>query len=258
MNKQQGKNQIWFDNSTKLYSNKPVLNKLSFTIAENEYVALIGNNGCGKTTTINVLCNLVPYEKGNVYVFGSKVTPAYTSYKDQLGIVLSTHYSIREFSIVDYLSFVGEFQFLKRKEVRARLEDLLRLFELEDQKHKTLKYLSSGNLMKVSIAAALIHNPKILVLDEPFANLDIRTIQTIIEIIKRFRGKKTVFITSHNIDLVVDLCDRFLLMENGRILTEINNNERLTSRELKEKIKTYLVSKTISVKEIDWLNLNTP
>lgn len=255
MSIQQIENQIWFDNTTKFYSGKPVLNKLSFSIAENEFVALIGNNGCGKTTTINVLCNLIPYENGNVYVFGSKITPSYTSFKNQLGIVLSTHYSITEFSIIDYLSFVGEFQFLTKREVKARLEDLLRLFELVDHKQKALKYLSLGNLMKVSIAAALIHNPKILILDEPFANLDIRSIQTIIEIIKRVKGKKTVFITSHNLDLVVDLCDRFLIMENGSILTEIKNNEGLTSRELKDKIKVHLVSKTISVKEIGWLEL---
>ncbi len=254
MNLQKGEKQIWFDNTTKLYSSKPILNKLSLSIFENEFVALIGNNGCGKTTTINVLCNLVPYENGSVYVFGSKVTPEYTSYKNLLGIVLSTHYSIKEFSIVDYLSFVGEFQFLKKREVKTRLEDLLRLFELVDHKHKAIKYLSSGHLMKVSIAAALIHNPKILILDEPFANLDIRTIQTITEIIKRFKRKKTVFITSHNLDLVVDLCDRFLIMENGRILTVINNNEGLTSGELKDKIKGHLVSKTISVKEIGWLD----
>jgi len=254
MNIQRGENQIWFDNVTKLYSSKPVLNKLSFSIAENEFVALIGNNGCGKTTTINILCNLAPYENGSVYIFGSKVTPAYTSYKTQLGIVLSTHYSITEFSIIDYLSFVGEFQFLKKSEVKARLEDLLRLFELEDHSHKAIKHLSSGNKMKVSLAAALIHNPKILILDEPFVNLDIKSIQTITEIIRGFRGKKTVFITSHNLDLVVDLCDRFLLMENGKILTEISNNEGLTPGELKEKIKAQLISGTSSIKEIEWLN----
>lgn len=254
MNIQQGENQIWFDNVTKLYSSKPVLNGLSFSIAENEFVALIGNNGCGKTTTINTLCNLVPYDNGSAYVFGSKVTPTYTSYKTQLGIVLSTHYSITEFSIIDYLSFVGEFQFLKKSEVKTRLEDLLHLFELGDHKHKAIKHLSSGNKMKVSIAAALIHNPKILILDEPFVNLDIKTIQIIIDIIKRFKGKKTVFITSHNLDLVVDLCNRFLLMENGKILTEINNNEGLTSGELKEKIKAHLISETSLIKEIEWLN----
>lgn len=254
MNTQGVESQILFDNVTKHYSNKSALNKLSFSIAENEFVALIGNNGCGKTTTINVLCNLTPYENGSVSIFGSKITPAFTSYKTHLGIVLSTHYSIAEFSIIDYLSFVGEFQFLKKMEIKARLEDLLKLLELEDQKHKAIKHLSSGNKMKVSIAAALIHNPKILILDEPFVNLDIKSIQTIIEIINGFRGKKTVFITSHNLDLVVDLCNRFLLMENGKILTEINNNEGLTSDELKKKIKAHLISEPSSLKEIEWLN----
>ncbi len=130
----------------------------------------------------------------------------------------------------------------------------MQIFELGDHKHKTIKNLSSGNKMKVSIAAALIHNPKILILDEPFVNLDIKTIQIIINVIKRFKEKKTVLITSHNLDLVVDLCDRFLLMENGQILAEIKKNEGLTSGEVKEKIKAHLILGTSSKNEIEWLN----
>jgi len=223
------------------------------SIHENDFVALVGNNGCGKTTTINILCNLVSYDEGEVRVFGKKVTKDYTSYKSKLGIVLSTPYLIGEFSVTDYLSFVGKFQFLSRHDIKTRTGDIIRLFDLAEYAALAIKNLSSGNKMKVSLAAALIHNPEILVLDEPFVNLDIRTIQNLTDILKSFKGKKTIFITSHNLDLVTDLCSRFLIMEKGSILTEVTNSSGLTTTELKEQIKGYLTSGNKPVEQIDWL-----
>ena len=244
---------ISFENVIKSYSGKRALNEFSFSINENDFVALIGNNGCGKTTTINVLCNLPNYDVGKVVVFGSKVTPKYISYKNKFGVVLSSPYLIEEFSPREYLSFVGEFQFVDKKEVKNRIKDLFQLLELEEYQTKPIKNLSSGSKMKVSLASALIHNPKILILDEPFINLDINTIQRLTDILKSFKGKKTVLITSHSLDLVVDLCDRFLIMENGTLLTEIKNEENLSSNELKEKLKNYLISPERSIEQIDWL-----
>lgn len=247
------KNHILFDNVVKSYSGKAVLNHLSFSVNENDFVALIGNNGCGKTTTINILCNLLPFDDGKVAIFGSTVTPKYDSYKREFGIVLSSPYLIEEFSTVEYLAFVGEFQFLQKKEINIRLRDIIQLFELEEHKFKPIKQLSSGNKMKVSLAAAMIHNPKVLILDEPFVNLDIRTIQSLTETLRALKGKKTVFITSHNLDLVVDLCDRFLIMDNGSILIEIPHEDNVSSDELKEKIKSYLISSNRAIDQINWL-----
>ena len=96
-------NIIQFKEVVKTYSGKIVLNQLSFEIKKNESIALIGNNGCGKTTTINVLCNLTNYEKGKVIIQGNKVTESYASYKQNLGIVLSSPYYIEEFNIIEYL-----------------------------------------------------------------------------------------------------------------------------------------------------------
>ena len=244
---------ISFNQVIKSYSGKKILKELSFSINKNDFVALIGNNGCGKTTTIDLLCNLETYESGDLFVLGSKVTPHYISYKNSLGMVLSSKHLIEEFSPLEYLSFVGKFQFVDNKKIKSRSKDLIKLFELEEHQKKPIKNLSSGNKMKVSLSAALIHNPQILVLDEPFINLDVKTIQSLTNILKNFKGKKTLLITSHNLDLVADLCDNFLIMEDGQVLTELKKEENLSSNDLKEKIKTYLTSTNHSSKQIDWL-----
>jgi len=246
-------NYIYFNNVIKSYGSEVVLNSLSFSIQKNDFVALIGNNGCGKTTTINIICNLIPYDDGIVEIFGSKLTPNFLSYKRDLGVVLSSPYLIEAFSIIEYLSFVGDFQFLQKEEIKNRSFDMIKLFELEEFETKKIGNLSSGNKMKVSLAAAMIHNPKVLILDEPFVNLDIKTQQILREILKSLKGKKTILITSHNIDLVVDLSDHFLIMERGKLLLQIPFNKNVPLEELKEKISCYLVTSDHSAGQIDWL-----
>ena len=156
-------NSILFREVVKSYSGKTVLNHLSFEVKKNASVALIGNNGCGKTTTINVLCNLTTYEKGEVIIQGNKVTESYTSYKQNLGIVLSSPYYIEEFNITEYLSFVANFQSLKKKVAKEQISNLVKLFGLGNEQEKPIKSLSSGTRMKVSLASALVHNPPILI-----------------------------------------------------------------------------------------------
>ena len=243
---------ISFNNVDKSFSNKKVLNKLSFALKENDFTALIGNNGCGKTTSINIFCNLLAYNKGDVLVLGNKVTPNYVTYKHKLGIVLSTPYFIEEFTPIEYLTFVGRFQKIDREEILNRINDLFYLFELEEQKYKPIKNLSSGIQMKVSLAAALIHNPPILILDEPFINLDINTTNTILNILKGFKGKKTIFITSHNLDLVADLCDMFLIMEKGKITNEFEKSNFNSTEELKNKMKEVLIEEN-KLTDLSWL-----
>lgn len=254
MNNPESRKHILFDNVTKTFDGKRALDKLSFSVGENEFVALVGNNGSGKTTTINIICNFIPYDEGEAYVLGNKVAPGISRYKSQLGIVLSSHYSIAEFSATEYLSFVAEFQHVGKNEAKSRINDLIAVLALEEHKSKKIKDLSSGNRMKVSVAAALVHNPKLLILDEPFVNLDVQTINTVSELLSGFKDKKTVLITSHNIDLVSELCSRFVVMEDGSVKTEIMNDRNLSSQEIKEQIRSHLVVTNNPVKKPDWLS----
>lgn len=245
-------NIIRYNNIQKSYGSKIILNNQNFSIGMGETVALIGNNGCGKTTTINILCNLTTYNSGEYIYKDKKVTPNYVSFKKELGVVLSTPYYVEEFNTLEYWRFVCKFQEVPKAEIENRITDLLQLLELTEHSSKPIRDLSSGNKMKVSIGAALIHNPEVLVLDEPFVNLDINTVETVMSILKGFKGKKTIFITSHQLDLVADLCDKFLIMDKGQITAELHKKDYTSLQDLQNKVKEFLVTDTTQ-KQLDWL-----
>ncbi len=230
---------------------KPVLQDLSFQVSEGEPVALVGNNGCGKTTTLNVLCNLTGFQKGEYLFDNQKVTHQYVSFKSQLGIVLGEPYYIEEFSVREYWQFVAKFQKVPKTEIEKRITDLFNFLDLENDK-KAIKNLSSGGKMKVSLGAALIHNPRVLILDEPFVNLDIATTEKVMQILKSFKGKKTIFITSHQLELVLELCDRFLIMQAGKISLELNKADYSDLESLKTVVKNQLISQE-PTQNLEWL-----
>lgn len=242
-----------FTNIVKHYGNKRVLDELSFKVSAASCVALVGNNGCGKTTTIEVMCNLLEYDEGEYAIDGTKVTPQYISFKKNVGMLLSKPYYIESFSVDKYWEFVGKYQKVDKDDISSRIEDLHQLLNTESERNKTIRKLSSGNKIKTSIGATLIHNPKVLILDEPFVNLDIKTTRSILEVLKRFKGKKTIYITSHDLDTVANLCDEFLIMDQGRILMNLRKSDFSTVEELKNEVKSYLVQDQ-KVQDIDWLN----
>ncbi len=243
---------LGFSEIEKKFNHNVVLNKLSFSLQGGDFTALIGNNGCGKTTTIHILCNLSGYDGGEYLFEGKKVTPDYVSFKNKLGIVLSKPYYIEGFNVQEYWKFVARFQNVPKNEIQARIDDLIQLLELNNDIRKPIKNLSSGNQMKVSLGAALIHNPSILILDEPFVNLDIATTDKIMQILKSFKGSKTIFITSHQLDLVIDLCDKFLIMENGGIALELNKSNYADIEELKNVVKKQMIKETV-ITDLTWL-----
>jgi ABC-2 type transport system ATP-binding protein len=239
-----------FENIVKRFDGKVVLNDLSFTVEQNSCTALLGNNGCGKTTTLNILCNILSPDQGEVKVYGTKVTADYVSYKKKIGIVLSKPVYVPSFSTYEYLKFVCQFQQVMTSEIESRIKETSDFLGLEDIK-KPIHSLSSGNQMKVSIAAAFIHNPDFLILDEPFVNLDIGTTENLISILHLLKGKKTMLITSHSLDLLAELCNRFLIIKDGKIAKEIDRGPEPTAA-LKQTIKE-LLETTTKTGQLSWL-----
>ncbi|HNV80842.1 MAG TPA: ABC transporter ATP-binding protein [Tenuifilaceae bacterium] len=246
---------IQFDNVKMKYNKtlKWALNNFSFTLHEHDFCALIGNNGCGKTTSINLMCNILPLNSGSIRMFGNVLTPDEVSYRNKIGFMLSEPSFIKELSIVDYLQFVCKFQNVPRQVITSRIKDIVSLFGLYDSLHDKIEELSKGNQVKVSLCSALIHNPTLLILDEPFVHLDVSTTQLIIDVLKTFKGSKTLLISSHSIDLIIDLCDRFLIMDEGKLLLDFRKEKEFPKDTLKNKIKNALSQENLVVKKLDWL-----
>ncbi len=158
-----------------------------------------------------------------------------------------------EFKLTEYWKFVAKFQAVSKKNIKQRIEDLISLLDLNDELDKPIKNLSSGNQTKVIFGAAILHNPEILILDEPFTNLDIDTSEKLLSVLKSVAKKKTIFITSHNLDMVADLCDRFLIMDKGQIAIELRKSDFETAELLKMHVKELLINKDRNT-NISWLN----
>jgi len=246
-------NLIEFSSVSKRYRKVVALNNLSFSIKDRQFVALVGNNGCGKTTTVNTICNLIPYDYGQVKIFNKLVSPSFVSYKNRLGVLLSPPILVNEFTPHNFLKFVCKFQKVEANSIHKRIDDIVNSFGIPAYKERPIFEYSSGDKMKIALAASLIHNPEILVLDEPFIHLDPKTIAFIVNLLKSIKGVKTLFITSHNLDLVTEICERVLVMDNGAIIEDFSKSDGSAAESITCQIKERLVNGRSEKPEFDWL-----
>ena len=213
------------------------LDGLTLRVHSGSIFGFIGLNGAGKTTTIRILAGLLPKEGGTIRVFGKEIGEQSNDYKRDVGFVLDEPLYFEWMSVKEYLRFVGTMFELPPRDIGRRTAELMEFFDLAPRQDDPVGILSTGMKKKVSLAAAIIHKPKLIVLDEPLEGIDALAASSIKETLTMMASKgTTIFITSHVLDTVEKFCIEVAVIHEGRILLQCATDE--IRRKTKGKLKT--------------------
>jgi ABC-2 type transport system ATP-binding protein len=210
------------NNLTKAYpGGKPVLRGVSLRVDEGSVTGFIGLNGAGKTTTIRIIAGLLSADAGSIRIAGKEVHAGDPEYKRGLGFVLDEPLYFDWMEPGEYLRFVGLMYGLSTRDAEHRTDELLEFFDLAGKRGDLIKTLSTGMKKKVSLAAAVIHKPRILVLDEPLEGIDALAARAVRDALTMMvdRGM-TVLITSHVLSAIEKLCTHVAVIHHGRIILQ--------------------------------------
>lgn len=227
----------------KKYQDKLVLCIPKFVIENGELFGLVGNNGAGKTTFFRLILDLVPPTEGKVLSGGRDVTKD-ESWKEYTGSYLDEGFVIDFLTPEEFFRFVGTTYKMSNNEINEALERLRPFFngEILEQGKKYIRDFSKGNIQKIGIAAAMLSKPKVLILDEPFANLDPTSQICLKRILKELNKerKTTILISSHNLNHVAEICTQIVLLEKGKIIREVRNTVK--SGQLLAELESYFAA----------------
>jgi ABC-2 type transport system ATP-binding protein len=205
---------------TKYYGSRCALDRVSFRVDHGEIVGLLGLNGSGKTTLLRILAGHLLPTSGTVTVQGRDLYQDPFRLKRSIGFLPETPPLYGDMTVASYLLFVARLKGLTRKEARLRLEEVEAEVDLAHVRDEIIDQLSFGYRQRVGIAQALIHDPEVLLLDEPAAGLDPVQIVEMRELIQGLRGSRTVLLSSHILSEIRQICDRILVIQEGRIVAE--------------------------------------
>lgn len=207
-------------NVTKTYGTQKALDDLSFEVKTGEILGFLGPNGAGKTTTMKAITCYVSPNDGDILLGGNSVAQSPDLVKTKIGYLPENNPLYLDMPVMDYLSFVGELQGVAKADINDQVRKMVRICGLDKEKHKKIGELSKGFKQRVGLAQALIHNPEVLILDEPTTGLDPNQIIEIRELIKEIGKEKTVILSSHILAEVEATCDRVLIINNGKIVAD--------------------------------------
>ena len=231
---------------TKKYIAIPAVDKVSFTVKPSEIVGYLGPNGAGKTTTIKMLAGLLEPTGGEIYFQGKKIKNDLYTYKKRLGYVPEQSEIYPHLSAYEYLLMVGRLRLIPEKTLKSKIRKLLELFNLSMEMDMTISSFSKGMIQKVLITSALLHDPDILLLDEPLSGLDVTTSLIIKDTLAILADKgKLIIYSSHILEVVEKICSRVIIIHKGRILADdsIDNLRSLMKLPSLEEIFSQLVVK---------------
>ena len=220
----------------KCFGEKVAVDIDQYTIQNGDMIGLVGNNGAGKTTLFRLMLDLLKADNGSVHI-GETNVAVNEEWKAQTGAFIDDGFLIDYLTPEEYFEFVGKMYGMKKEEVNERVAKFERFMNGEVIGHKKLiRDYSAGNKQKIGIISAMLHQPQVLILDEPFNFLDPSSQSVIKRLLKEYNQETgaIIIVSSHNLEHTVDVCPRIALMENGHIIRDIDNSEYSAKQELEE------------------------
>ncbi|TAF10950.1 MAG: ABC transporter ATP-binding protein [Nostocales cyanobacterium] len=213
-------------NLNKSYGNRKVLQNLTFNITSGEVYGLLGANGAGKTTTINIICNLLNADSGYITINNQPISE---TTKKLIGIAPQENLLYKTLSCAENLQFFANIYGLNREMKKQQVEATLKAVNLLDRAKSPVETLSGGMQRRLNIAVALVHQPKLVILDEPTTGLDIEARYEIWDLIRQLKNQgMTILLTTHLLDEAERLCNKIGILKNGQILAEGSLSELKT------------------------------
>lgn len=205
-------------NITKLFGRQKALNDVSFQINKGELVGFLGPNGAGKSTMMKIIAGYLPHDSGEVFINSQQISSDNLEIKRSIGYLPEQNPLYTDLYVKEFLEITAGFY--KLENTKQRVAEMVDLTGLGDEQHKKIRALSKGYRQRVGIAQALIHDPSILILDEPTTGLDPNQLEEIRELIRQVGKEKTVILSSHIMQEVEAVCNRVIIIKKGEIVAD--------------------------------------
>jgi ABC-2 type transport system ATP-binding protein len=210
---------IEIKNLTKKYGEKYAVNNLSLKINDGEILAFIGHNGAGKTTTIKCLMGIIEFDEGDILIDGKSIKEKPIECKKIMAYVPDNPDLYDNLKAIEFVNFICDIYEVPLEKRKERIEKYSKLFEIDTELNNPISSYSHGMKQKIALIAALCHDPKILVMDEPFVGLDPEAVFNMKQIMKDLCSEgKIVFFSTHILDVAEKLCDKVAIIKNGKLV----------------------------------------
>ncbi len=230
---------IQIQNLTKLYGDQKAVDQISFEVNRGEIVGFLGPNGAGKSTTMKVITCFLSPDEGSVLVNGLDVVNEESAIKKIIGYLPENNPLYTDMYVRESLQFVGKLYGLVGESLRTRIDEIIELTSLSKEQNKRIGQLSKGFRQRVGLAQALIHDPEVLVLDEPTTGLDPNQIAEVRQLIKDISTTKTVILSTHIMQEVKAICDRVVIIHEGKIVADstVENLQQTVLKKIKTRVQ---------------------
>lgn len=227
---------ILIQNLTKIYGTQRAIDSLSFTIKKGEIVGFLGPNGAGKSTTMKIITGFLAATEGEVLVEGMDVVQQPIAVKKRIGYLPEHNPLYVDMYVREFLEFMGSLYGMSGRNLKSRIAEVIEMVGLGIEQHKKIGQLSKGYRQRVGLAHALIHDPEVLILDEPTTGLDPNQLAEIRQLIKTIGKSKTVVLSTHIMQEVEAICERVIIIDKGKIVADSSVAEILAEGKTVESV----------------------